>query len=79
MIQIEIIGWVWLGIIVGMLIGIVLSSLMGASKFGDLRADNLKLKFIAESLKEEIFRLENQVKPKPRKKRIQAKSIKIGE
>ena len=44
MIQIEIIGWVWLGIIVGMLIGIVLSSLMGASKFGDLHADNLKLK-----------------------------------
>jgi len=79
MIQIEIIGWVWLGIIVGMLIGIVLSSLMGASKFGDLHADNLKLKFIADSLKEEIFRLENQVKPTPRKKRIQAKSIKIGE
>jgi len=52
---------------------------MGASKFGDLHADNLKLKFIADSLKEEIFRLENQVKPKPRKKRIQAKSIKIGE
>ena len=76
--NIEVIGWVWLGIVIGMLIGIILSSLMGASKFGDLHSDNLHLKFVANSLKEEIFRLENQSKPKPRKKRIQSKSIKIG-
>ena len=33
-----------------------------------------------ESLKEEIFRLDNQPKPQPRKKRnLRAKSIKVGD
>ena len=34
---------------------------------GDLEADNAHLKFVREALKEEIFRLENQSKPKQRK------------
>ena len=63
------IAWVWLGIMIGTIFGVVVSSLLGASKFGDLEAENLHLKFVRDSLKEEIFRLDNRVKPKPRKRR----------
>ena len=53
------IAWVWLGIMIGTI-------------FGDLEAENLHLKFVRDSLKEEIFRLDNRVKPKPRKRRKKA-------
>ncbi len=77
--EITTIGWVWLGIIVGMLVGIVLNTMMNNSKQSDLDAENLHLRFVRDSLKEEIFRLENQTKPKPRKKRnLRAKKVKIG-
>ena len=77
--EITTIGWVWLGIIVGMLVGIVLNTMMNNSKQSDLDAENLHLRFVRDSLKEEIFRLENQTKPKPRKKRnLKAKTIEIG-
>tara|TARA_B100000287_G_C20086855_1_gene564725 strand:+ start:284 stop:523 length:240 start_codon:yes stop_codon:yes gene_type:complete len=77
--EIATIGWVWLGIIVGMLVGIVLNTMMNNSKQSDLDAENLHLRFVRDSLKEEIFRLENQTKPKPRKKRnLRAKTVKIG-
>tara|TARA_Y100000593_G_scaffold12145_1_gene22184 strand:+ start:5315 stop:5554 length:240 start_codon:yes stop_codon:yes gene_type:complete len=77
--EIATIGWVWLGIIVGMLVGIVLNTMMNNSKLSDLDAENLHLRFVRDSLKEEIFRLENQTKPKPRKKRnLRAKTVKIG-
>ena len=66
------IAWVWLGIMIGTIFGVVVSSLLGASKFGDLEAENLPLKFVRDSLKEEIFRLDNRVKPKPRKRRKKA-------
>ena len=65
-------AWVWLGIMIGTIFGVVVSSLLGASKFGDLEAENLHLKFVRDSLKEEIFRLDNRVKPKPRKRRKKA-------
>jgi MFS superfamily sulfate permease-like transporter len=67
--DLAIIGWVWLGIITGMLVGVVLTSVMNSNKQSDLEAENQHLKFVRESLKEEIFRLDNQVKPKPRSKR----------
>ena len=77
--DITIIGWVWLGILVGAVAGFILSSLMAASKTGELEAELVHQRFVRDSLKEEIFRLENQSKPKPRKRRnIKAKSIKIG-
>ena len=66
------IAWVWLGIMIGTIFGVVVSSLLGASKFGDLEAENLHIKFVRDSLKEEIFRLDNRVKPKPRKRRKKA-------
>ncbi len=78
--DITIIGWVWLGIVVGVLIGITVVSILSNSKQAELESENLHLIFIRDSLKEEIFRLQNQVKPKPRKKRnLRAKSLKIGE
>jgi len=78
--DITIIGWVWLGIVVGALSGITLISILSSSKQAELESENLHLIFIRDSLKEEIFRLQNQVKPKPRKKRnLRASSIKIGE
>ena len=78
--DITIIGWVWLGIVVGALSGITLISILSSSKQAELESENLHLIFIRDSLKEEIFRLQNQVKPKPRKKRnLRAKSLEIGE
>jgi len=77
--DIAIIGWVWLGIVVGMLVGIILNTMMSNNKQSDLEAENLHLRFVRDSLKEEIFRLDNQTKPKPRNKRnLRAKSVKIG-
>ena len=77
--DIKIIGWVWLGILVGAVAGFILSSLMNASKTGDLEAELVHQRFVRDSLKEEIFRLENQPKPKPRKRRnIRANKIKVG-
>lgn len=77
--DIVIIGWVWLGIVIGILIGIVVAAIMNSRKQSELESENLHLIFVRDSLKEEIFRLENQSKPKPRKKRnVRAKSIKVG-
>ncbi len=71
--DVAIIGWVWLGIVVGMLIGMIVTSVLANSKHSNLEAENLHLRFVRDSLKEEIFRLENQSKPKPRKKRGKVK------
>tara|TARA_R110002051_G_scaffold91987_1_gene161697 strand:+ start:22 stop:261 length:240 start_codon:yes stop_codon:yes gene_type:complete len=77
--EIAIIGWVWLGIVVGMLIGITVASIMANRKQIELEDENTHLIFVRDSLKEEIFRLENQSKPKPRRKRnIRATKVKIG-
>ena len=77
--MLTIIAWVWVGILIGFVMGVTLISIMTSSKHADLEAENVHLIFVRDSLKEEIFRLENQVKPQPRKKRnLQAKSIKIG-
>ena len=76
------IGWVWLGIIIGVVAGVVASSFGAASKIGDLEAEIIQGRAIRDALKEEILRLENQPKPKPRKRRkkiIQANKIKVGE
>ena len=70
--EIATIGWVWLGIVIGMLIGMVVTSVLSNSKHSNLEAENLDLRFVRDSLKEEIFRLDNRVKPKPRKRRKKA-------
>ena len=63
------IAWVWVGIMIGALFGILVCGLLASNKQSDLEAENLHLRFVRDSLKEEIFRLDNQAKPKPRKRR----------
>ena len=75
--DIAIIGWIWLGILIGTILGFVICSWMTQSKVSDLESEIVHHIFVRDSLKEEIIRLDNQ--PKPRKKRnIRAKSIKVG-
>ena len=77
---ITIIGWVWLGILIGVIAGFVLCSWLTQSKLAEMDAEILHHIFVRDSLKEEIIRLDNQPKPKPRKRRnIKAKSIKVGD
>tara|TARA_Y100000361_G_scaffold50806_1_gene44280 strand:+ start:216 stop:461 length:246 start_codon:yes stop_codon:yes gene_type:complete len=79
--DIEIIGWVWIGILIGAVVGVLVMSLASTARIGDLEAEILQGRAVREALKEEIFRLENQAKPKPRKrrkKRIQANKIEVG-
>ena len=76
------IGWVWLGILIGVVAGVVASSFGAASKIGDLEAEIIQGRAIRDALKNEIFRLANQSKPKPRKRRkkiIEANKIEVGE
>ena len=78
--DIAIIGWVWLGILIGTILGFVICSWMTQSKVSDLESEIVHHIFVRDSLKEEIIRLDNQPKPKPRKRRnIKAKSIKVGD
>ena len=78
--DIVIIGWVWLGILIGVISGFVICSLMTQSKVSELESEIIHHIFIRDSLKEEIMRLDNQPKPKPRKRRnIKVNKIKVGE
>ena len=67
--EIATIGWIWVGIVIGTVFGFIVSGILSSGKQSELEAENLHLKFVRDSLKEEIFRLDNQVKPKPRSKR----------
>ena len=78
--DIAIIGWVWLGILIGVIAGFVLCSGLTSSKVAEMDAEISHHMFVRDSLKEEIFRLENQTKPQPRKRRnIKVNKIKVGE
>ena len=78
--DITIIGWVWLGILIGVIAGFVLCSWLTSSKVAEMDAEISHHMFVRDSLKEEIFRLENRTKPPPRKKRnIKVNKIKVGE
>tara|TARA_R110000822_G_scaffold146045_3_gene285065 strand:- start:104 stop:343 length:240 start_codon:yes stop_codon:yes gene_type:complete len=78
--DITIIGWVWLGILIGVIAGFVLCSWLTSSKVAEMDAEISHHMFVRDSLKEEIFRLENQTKPQPRKRRnIKVNKIKVGE
>ena len=65
--DITIIGWVWLGILVGTILGFMLCSWLTQSKISDLESEIVHHIFVRDSLKEEIIKLDNQPKPKPRK------------
>ena len=78
--DIVIIGWVWLGILIGVISGFVICSLMTQSKVSELESEIIHHIFVRDSLKEEIMRLDNQPKPKPRKRRnIKVNKIKVGD
>ena len=75
-----IIGWIWLGILIGVLLGFIICAVLSQSRISELESELVHQRFIRDSLKEEIIKLDNQPKPKPRKRRnIEAKSIKVGE
>ena len=79
MYRITIIGWIWLGILVGIPLGFIVSVFLTQAKVNELESELVHQRFIRDSLKEEIIRLDNQPKPQPRKKRnLRAKSIKVG-
>ena len=79
MYSITIIGWIWLGILVGIPLGFIVSVFLTQAKVNELEYELVHQRFIRDSLKEEIIRLDNQPKPQPRKKRnLRAKSIKVG-
>ena len=62
------------------MVGLIVSVFLTQSRINDLESELTHQKFVRDSLKEEIFRLDNQVKPQPRKKRnIKVKSIKVGD
>jgi len=61
-----------IGVIVGALGGSVTLYLMNKRKVSDLESDVYDSRIIRDTLKEEIFRLSQQTKPKPRKRRGKA-------
>ena len=68
--MLETVLWVFLGIIVGSITGIVTISLITSGKIDDLENEIQDLRNQRQLLKEEIFRLSKQRrKPTPRKKR----------
>ena len=68
----EIVLWIWVGIVIGSLVGSVLTYMVQKGKLLDLQDEIYDSRVVREALKEEIFRLENQSKPKPRKRRRKA-------
>lgn len=58
-----------IGVIVGALGGSITMYMMYKNKVSDLESDVYDARIIREALKEEIFRLSHQTKPKPRKRR----------
>jgi cell division protein FtsL len=68
--MLETVLWVFLGIIVGSITGIVTISLTTSGKIDDLENEIQDLRTQRQLLKEEIFRLSQpKSKPTPRKKR----------
>ena len=67
--MLETIGWVYLGIFLGFVMGVLLVSILASSKQADLETEIIHLRAIRESLKQEILKLEKQPKPKPRRYR----------
>ena len=67
--MLETVLWVFLGIFIGSIGGILTISLTTSGKIDDLENEIQDLRNQRQLLKEEIFRLSNQAKPKPRKKR----------
>ena len=71
---------VWIGILIGASLGFIIASMLTQSRVAELESELVHQRFVRDSLKEEIIRLDNQPKPKPRKRRnIKVNKIKVGE
>jgi|TARA_B100000214_G_C23421610_1_gene380686 uncharacterized membrane-anchored protein YhcB (DUF1043 family) len=67
--DLTILGWVWIGIFIGVIIGIVGTSIKLSKQITDLESELQDSRVVRDSLKAYILKLENQPKPKPRKHR----------
>ena len=65
----QILGWIYLGVVVGSLATTVGLSLFQVRAVSDLKATIVDLRLQRELLKKEIFRLTKRGKPAPRKRR----------
>jgi len=65
----QILGWIYLGVVLGSLGSIVGLSLFQVGVVVDLKATIVDLRLQRELLKKEIFRLTKRGKPAPRKRR----------
>ena len=65
----QILGWIYLGVVVGSLGSIVGLSLFQVGVVADLKATIVDLRLQREILNKEIFRLTKRGKPAPRKRR----------
>ena len=62
--------WILVGVLIGLPIGFIISSVLSSRKLEDLDTEVQDLRTTRQLLKDEIFRLSKpQRKPQPRKKR----------
>ena len=64
----QILGWIYLGIILGCMGGVLGLSLFQVRNVADLKATIRDLRLQRQLLKEEVFRLTKRGKPAPRKR-----------
>ena len=62
-------GWIWIGILLGGTTATVLSTLYSNKKINELEDQIKTLRGIRNVLKEELVKLNNNAKPKPRTRR----------
>ena len=65
----QILGWIYLGIVLGGMGAVVGLSLFQVRNVADLKAEIRDLRLQRQLLKEEVFRLTKRGKPAPRKRR----------
>ena len=62
-------GWLWIGILVGSTAGLVWSTIYHTKKIGTLEDEIKTLRGTRNVLKDELIKLNNSSKPKPRSRR----------
>lgn len=62
-------GWLWIGILVGSTAGLVWSTIYYTRKIGTLEDEIKTLRGTRNVLKDELIKLNNSPKPKPRSRR----------
>ena len=65
----QILGWIYLGLMLGSIGGVIGLSLFQVRNVADLKAEIRDLRLQRKLLKEEVFRLTKRGKPAPRKRR----------